>query len=129
MFSSLQIDTKSWDLPMLQSRARRVRARVVRMACAGKTPHVGSALSCVDLLVALYFSTLQIDPANPNDEGRDRLILSKGHGCMAQYAVLVERGFRCKGAEQATEVGCCVWLLAGGQEGFAEGFHWLAFVE
>jgi transketolase len=63
------------------------------MAHAGRTPHVASALSCVDLLVALYFSALRIDPAKPEDPDRDRLLLSKGHGCMAQYGVLAERGF------------------------------------
>jgi len=63
------------------------------MAHAGRTPHVASALSCVDLLVALYFSVLRIDPANPEDPNRDRLLLSKGHGCMAQYGALAERGF------------------------------------
>ena len=81
------------DVPMLEARARAVRARVLRMAHAGKTPHVACALSCVDILVALYFSALRIDPAAPADESRDRLLLSKGHGCMAQYAALVERGF------------------------------------
>ena len=63
------------------------------MAHAGKTPHVASALSCVDILVAIYFSVLRIDPAKPEDPGRDRLLLSKGHGCMAQYGALAERGF------------------------------------
>jgi transketolase len=47
----------------------------------------------VDLLVALYFSVLRIDPAKPEDPGRDRLLLSKGHGCMAQYGALAELGF------------------------------------
>src|SRR5713101_5281634 len=79
--------------PMLEARAGEVRARVLRMAHAGKTPHVACALSAVDILVALYFSVLRIDPASPADEARDRLLLSKGHGCMAQYAALVERGF------------------------------------
>jgi transketolase len=78
---------------MLQARARAVRARVVRMAHAGKTPHVASALSCTDLLVALYFSVLRIDPTNPGHPDRDRLLLSKGHGGMAQYAALAERAF------------------------------------
>jgi transketolase len=63
------------------------------MAHAGRTPHVASALSCVDILVALYFSVLGIDPASPDDPDRDRLLLSKGHGCMAQYGALAERGF------------------------------------
>ena len=81
------------DAPMLEARAREVRARVLRMAHAGKTPHVACALSCVDILVGLYFSVLRIDAASPLNEARDRLLLSKGHGCMAQYAALVERGF------------------------------------
>src|SRR5271157_280785 len=73
--------------------ARAIRARIVRMAHAGRTPHVASALSCADVVAALYFEALRIDPAAPEDEGRDRFILSKGHGCMALYAALVERGF------------------------------------
>lgn len=73
--------------------ARRIRANILRMAHAGKTPHVASALSCADVVAALYFQVLRIDPAAPEDEGRDRFILSKGHGCMALYAALAERGF------------------------------------
>jgi len=63
------------------------------MAHAGRTPHVASALSCADVLAALYFGALRIDPSTPEDEERDRFILSKGHGCMALYATLAERGF------------------------------------
>jgi transketolase len=77
----------------LSRRAQRVRSNVLRMAHRGGTPHVASALSCVDLLVALYFRALHVDPADPDEPDRDRLILSKGHGCMALYAVLAERGF------------------------------------
>ena len=73
--------------------ARRVRASVVRMAHEGKTPHVGSALSCTDLLVALYFSAMKNDPAEPTAPQRDRFILSKGHGCTAHYAALAEHGY------------------------------------
>jgi len=77
----------------LEATAREVRANVIRMAHSGKTPHVGSALSCVDVLVALYFDCLRLDPAEPTQHTRDRFILSKGHGCMALYATLAERGF------------------------------------
>ena len=63
------------------------------MAHDGCTPHVGSALSCVDLLVALYFARMNSDPENPRDPARDRFVLGKGHGCMAYYAVLAERGY------------------------------------
>jgi transketolase len=79
--------------PDLELLAREVRSKVLRMAHTGKTPHVGSALSCVDILVALYFDCMRVDPARPADESRDRFILSKGHGCMAQYATLAQRGF------------------------------------
>ncbi len=77
----------------LEAIARSVRSKVVRMAHFGKTPHVGSALSCVDLLVGLYFDRLNVDPEQPAHPRRDRFILSKGHGCMALYATLAERGF------------------------------------
>ena len=73
--------------------ARRVRAAVVRMAHEGKAPHVGSALSSVDLLVALYFSVMKNDPVEPAAPERDRFVLSKGHGCTAHYAALAERGY------------------------------------
>jgi transketolase len=75
----------------LAARARAVRAATVRMAHDGKTPHVGSALSSVDVLVALYFHIMRIDPSadTPDD---DVFILSKGHGCMSYYATLAERG-------------------------------------
>ena len=76
----------------LAARARTVRAATVRMAHDGKTPHVGSALSAADLLVALYFHAMQIDPAAPAADD-DVFILSKGHGCMSYYATLAERGF------------------------------------
>ncbi len=77
----------------LLARARTIRAAVVRMAHDGKTPHVGSALSCVDLLVALYFHSMKVDPAQATAPERDRFIMSKGHGCMAYYATLAERGY------------------------------------
>ena len=50
-------------------------------------------MSCVDILVAAYFGVLSIDPANPNDPKRDRLILSRGRAASALYSVLAERGF------------------------------------
>ena len=77
----------------LEGRAQAIRAKIVRMAHAGRTPHVASALSCADVMTALYFNVLRVDPAAPQGEARDRFILSKGHGCMALYAVLAERGF------------------------------------
>jgi len=73
--------------------ARQLRLRLVQMSHAAGTPHLGSALSCVDILVAAYWNILRIDPAIPDDPNRDRFILSKGHAASALYAVLAERGF------------------------------------
>lgn len=71
----------------------RIRGKVVELSHKAETPHLGSALSCVDLLVALYWATLCIDPKKPKDPNRDRFILSKGHAATALYSVLSEKGF------------------------------------
>jgi len=63
------------------------------MSHAAGTPHLGSALSCVDILVAAYWNVLDIDPSDPEAPDRDRFILSKGHAASALYAVLAERDF------------------------------------
>jgi transketolase len=55
--------------------------------------HPGASLSIVDLITALYFDVMRIDPARPGWPDRDRFVLSKGHGCMALYAALARRGF------------------------------------
>ncbi len=81
------------DTSLLETTARRVRRRVVTMSHVGRAPHLGSALSCVDLLVSAYFAAMDIDPNRADDPQRDRLILSKGHAAAALYAVLAERGF------------------------------------
>lgn len=73
--------------------ARRLRSRIVQMSHDGRSPHLGSCLSCVDLLVAVYFHFLRIDPLHPSDPARDRFLLSKGHAAPALYAILAERGF------------------------------------
>jgi len=79
-------------LPNLPAISRRIRARLVEMSHLAETPHLGSSLSCVDMLVAAYWGFLRIDPARPLDPDRDRFILSKGHAATALYAVLAERG-------------------------------------
>ena len=73
--------------------ARAVRAHVLRMTSGGGSSHVGSALSCADLLAVLYTDVLEVDPAHPARPDRDRFIMSKGHAGAALYAVLAERGF------------------------------------
>jgi transketolase len=81
-------------LAMLRAHARAVRVSTVTMAHEGRTPHVASALSSVDLLVALYFHALRVDPARPRTGPEDdRFVLSKGHGCISYYATLAQRGY------------------------------------
>jgi transketolase len=77
----------------LQERAHRIREHIVDMCAGEEGGHLGGSMSLVEILVALYFAVLRVDPAAPDDPGRDLLLLSKGHGAIALYAVLAERGF------------------------------------
>ena len=76
--------------------ARRIRRAVVEMSARAGVAHVASALSCVDILVALYFRVAQTAPEPALAPDRDRIILSKGHASAALYACLAERGFIAK---------------------------------
>lgn len=69
------------------------RKWIIRMIGAAGTGHVGGSLSCVEILVSLYFHQLRIDPSDPHWLGRDRLVLSKGHAGPALYAVTALRGY------------------------------------
>jgi transketolase len=63
------------------------------MVRSGGAGHMGGAMSCMDMVTALYFHVMNTDPKDPRKPDRDRFILSAGHKCMAQYAALAERGF------------------------------------
>ena len=80
----------SSELERLANRLRRRDLQAVFEAGAG---HIGGEMSVMDILTALYFRILSVDPENPLDPGRDRLVLSKGHTANALYVVLAERGF------------------------------------
>lgn len=80
-------------IPELEAVSREIRGRLVEMSHKAGTPHLGSSLSCVDLLTALYWNVLKIDPKNASDPKRDRFILSKGHAATTLYAALALRGF------------------------------------
>jgi len=84
---------KKHDTVELAKTAAILRSRIIETSSKTGTPHLGSCLSCVDILTALYFSVLNIDPANPKAANRDRCILSKGHGAMSLFHVLAARGF------------------------------------
>lgn len=77
----------------LEHIARNIRARIVAHSHNTGMPHLGSCLSSVDILTALYFDVMDIDPQNHRDRTRDRFVLGKGHGAPALYQVLAERGF------------------------------------
>jgi len=81
------------NTPSLISAAREIRKRIITNSHLTKTPHLGSCLSCVDILVAAYFHGLNIQPDIAKAPERDRFILSKGHGAPALFQVLAMRGF------------------------------------
>ncbi|HEX4509398.1 MAG TPA: hypothetical protein VH328_04940, partial [Burkholderiaceae bacterium] len=71
----------------------RLRRTVLEMAQAGSTVHIGCAFSIIELLAVLYRNHLRYPGNDPRAAGRDYLVLSKGHGVMAQYACMRERGW------------------------------------
>ena len=73
--------------------ADRVREHIVNMCAGPEGGHLGGSMSLVEILTTLYFDVLRVDPRNPAAPDRDILILSKGHGAIALYAVLAERGY------------------------------------
>ena len=77
----------------LEKLAREIRFRTIRNSHLTGTPHLGSCLSCTDLLVWLYWNVLCLDPQNPQWPERDRFILSKGHAAPVLFQVLAERSF------------------------------------
>jgi transketolase len=70
-----------------------LRLAIVDAMVGGRRGHVGSALSLVEIVRVLYDDVLRVRPTEPDWSERDRCILSKGHGCLALYAVLADKGF------------------------------------
>ncbi len=77
----------------LEKIAKRLRYDIVMMIGAGKPGHLGGSCSIAEIVAALYFYKMQHDPANPEWPDRDRLLLSKGHAALTQYAALAECGY------------------------------------
>lgn len=73
--------------------ARKLRQTVIEMANAGSTVHIACAFSIIEILAVLYRSHLNLGDKTPESPDRDYLVLSKGHGVMAQYACLYELGW------------------------------------
>ena len=77
----------------LKKHANEVRKGVVISTNSCGAGHPGGSLSAADIFTYLYFEEMNIDPENPQDPGRDRFVLSKGHTAPGLYSVLAERGF------------------------------------
>ncbi len=77
----------------LDQRSKYLRRRIIETLDATRRGHVGAALSLVEILRVLYDDVLRYDAGNPKWDQRDRCILSKGHGCLALYVVLQDKGF------------------------------------
>lgn len=76
----------------LQKKADQIRHEVIDVAVRNKAGHIAPSLSCVDILVALYYGVMRYHPDDPRWDKRDRLIFSKAHGCYALYAILSDKG-------------------------------------
>ena len=87
----MSIDTN--ELHELKKTAKELRLTVIDVMKYSGGAHVGGSLSCMDVLTALYFKYLKIDPANPKWEDRDRFVLSKGHAAAGYIPVLAKRGY------------------------------------
>ena len=77
----------------LKRKAIQVRANILEMIPPGKVGHLGGSSSIADVMAALYFHTMRINRNDPKDPSRDRLIMSKGHAVLVQYACLAELGY------------------------------------
>ena len=77
----------------LDQRSKYLRKLIVRALEGAGKGHVGSALSCVEIIRVLYDDVMKYQPSNPAWADRDRFILSKGHACLALYAILADKGF------------------------------------
>lgn len=81
------------DYQELAATARQIRRHIIRMVGAAGSGHPGGSLSAADIMTALYFKVMRLEPARPDWPERDRFVLSKGHAAPVLYATLAERGF------------------------------------
>ena len=84
---------EAMDIKALEKTAAEVRVGVVKAIHNAGSGHPGGSLSAADIVTALYFSEMNVDPKNPKMEGRDKFILSKGHAGPVQYSALALKGY------------------------------------
>jgi transketolase len=82
-----------YSIQELQKKAVERRMELIQMIYEAKTGHTGGSLSCLDIMVTLYYEIMNIDPKNPKWTERDRFILSKGHSVEGYYTILADLGF------------------------------------
>ena len=87
------MSTEPMNVEELEKMAVIIRCDIIDMICTAAAGHPGGSLSAADVVTALYFRVMRIDPKNPDWPDRDRFILSKGHACPVWYAALAERGY------------------------------------
>jgi len=93
MASSASLAALRTESPPLDERSIYLRHLIVRALAGGKRGHIGSSMSLVEIMRVLYDDILRYRPQEPEWQDRDRCILSKGHGCLALYVVLADKGF------------------------------------
>ena len=81
------------DVKYFEDIAARVRVDIIKAIWHAGSGHPGGSLSAADIITALYFHEMDIDPEHPDKPDRDKFVLSKGHAAPAQYAVMAERGY------------------------------------
>ena len=81
------------EVRALQAKAAEIRMELLKMIHRAKTGHTGGSLSNTDILTALYYRIMTIDPHHPKAADRDRFVLSKGHSVESLWAILADRGF------------------------------------
>jgi len=81
------------NIEELKQIAKEIRKGIIEAVYNGKSGHPGGSLSIADIITVLYFNEMNINPENPKDNNRDRLVLSKGHCAPALYSALANRGF------------------------------------
>ncbi len=79
----------------LRKKANQIRKDVIEISVKNEAGHIAPSLSCIDILTALYYRIMALSK-NPEWEGRDRLVFSKGHGCYGLYAILADLGYIAK---------------------------------
>lgn len=87
------ITLKITNINQLEHISNNVRKSIIEEVYSAKSGHPGGALSIADILTVLYFNQMNINPEKPEDENRDRFVLSKGHASPALYAILAEKGY------------------------------------